>query len=327
MRTFLAIQRGEIVLGLGQGIEEAQSHDGSGEARGKLANFRQTEGFCSNSAANSKSGTLTRTGLTPFPLPAAPALWPARSGVAVFQFRSIAPPGQGQPQGMVRAPCPWPRWRRQRPWSRQPQVVFIPGFGRRAVRAALAVRRRILDHRRHRRPSPARRQVSPPSDSLVEVGADRLPHSFPKRRRDPVTCAIGRDVQGTRVQRRASSSRLEMRRGARRSWRNRTRRQFIQSQARFDRIGGADLGEIGGDRHAAPGPSSRNCCSDSEPSRLAQRLALGAAPAAENARRPDGVAPSAWKISICAAVLVTWSSPRTTWLMPKSISSATDGRV
>ena len=34
-----------------------------------------------------------------------------------------------------------------------------------------------------------------------------------------------------------------------------------------------------------------------------------------------------WKISICAAVLVTWSSPRITWLMAKSPSSTTEGKV
>ena len=40
-----------------------------------------------------------------------------------------------------------------------------------------------------------------------------------------------------------------------------------------------------------------------------------------------GVAPSAANICTCTAVLVTWSSPRSTWLTPIATSSITEGSM
>ena len=44
-------------------------------------------------------------------------------------------------------------------------------------------------------------------------------------------------------------------------------------------------------------------------------------------RRHEPAGPTPGKIWICTAVLVTWSSPRIMWVMPRSMSSTTDGRV
>ena len=65
---------------------------------------------------------------------------------------------------------------------------------------------------------------------------------------------------------------------------------------------------------------------DSEPSRL-DRAAPSAPTSSGMWAKPGASAPSASKISIWAPVLVTWSSPRITWVIFMSMSSTTDGRV
>ena len=72
----------------------------------------------------------------------------------------------------------------------------------------------------------------------------------------------------------------------------------------FDRIGGADLGEIGRQRQRLDAVLSRSCSSDSEPRRLDNASPPAPTSSGKCANCGTG-APSASKISICAAVLVT----------------------
>ena len=69
-------------------------------------------------------------------------------------------------------------------------------------------------------------------------------------------------------------------------------------------------------------PASRKLCTDRAPKRFDS--AWPSAPtSSEWCPNASGVAPSASKIAICTPVLVTWSSPRTTCVMAKSMSSTT----
>ena len=73
-------------------------------------------------------------------------------------------------------------------------------------------------------------------------------------------------------------------------------------------------------------PASRMAFSDSEPLRL-ESVEPSEAISKLWCPHSGALAPSASKISICVPVFDTWSSPRITWVMPKSMSSMMEGSV
>ena len=73
-------------------------------------------------------------------------------------------------------------------------------------------------------------------------------------------------------------------------------------------------------------PAARRSRSASVPSRFDNASPCGPV-SSEWCAKAGWECPSAAMIWICVAVLVTWSEPRTTWVMPKSMSSTTEAIV
>ena len=95
--------------------------------------------------------------------------------------------------------------------------------------------------------------------------------------------------------------------------------QRLRSRDRLDRQAGADPRQLGVEcDRLDPGLAHRLDAERAEPLR---RACPPSRPAAPHARRRAARRPARSNICICSAVLVTWSSPRTTWVTPMSISS------
>ena len=107
---------------------------------------------------------------------------------------------------------------------------------------------------------------------------------------------------------------------------SKARAQLVETGMRRDRIGGADQRRIARHRQRldpllAQGGDGRAC------GRAWTAPGRRRRPGDCDDRRRAASAPSASNSWICGAVLATWSSPRITWVMPRSMSSTTLGIV
>ena len=94
---------------------------------------------------------------------------------------------------------------------------------------------------------------------------------------------------------------------------------------RLDRQAGADPGELGDQRQRLDPRLAHRL--DAERAEPLGRACPPSRPAAPRARRPAAARRAPRTSAAAAPVLVTWSSPRTTWVTPISISSTTLGSM